>query len=302
MSELRKFEAMSIFHIPIAASIAWCCVSLSALSAEESTQPPAPKSDTAPAEEAEVLEKKSPPPAADSAKPSATDSKKSAPEDVESTDQPQPPPPKKKTNLTEDILEGLGLTGEQAAGNPLDTIVERMRNVQQRLQKTETDQETRQLQTQIVKDLDDLIEKLKNQKPPPPPKSDQNQPPPPPMGNPPPDSAPRGGQPKPQNSQKQRGGADRQPQAQKSKPDQQPAGEKKTSGDKSRDSDQQLNRGRSAEEEAARQRLAKDVWGHLPAAMRQELLNVYSEKFLPKYDDLVRKYYEALAEQNRRNP
>ena len=290
---------MHVFQIQIAAAIASCCLGAMALPAQET--PPVPKPEAsaesaAPAEEPELLEKKEAPPATAPVKPSSADAEKTEP-----AEPPKPAATKKSTNLTEDILEGLGLTGEQAAGNPLDAIVERMRSVQQRLQKTETDQETRQLQTQIVKDLDELIEKLKNQKPPPPPKSDQNQPPPPPMGNPPPDGAPRGGQPKPQNSQKQRGGSDQQ-QQQKPKPEPQSAGEKKPSGDKSRDSDQQANRGRSAEEEAARQRLAKDVWGHLPAAMRQDLLNVYSEKFLPKYDDLVRKYYEALAEQNRRNP
>ena len=48
-----------------------------------------------------------------------------------------------------------------------------------------------------------------------------------------------------------------------------------------------------------KQRLAKDVWGHLPPQLRQELLNVYSEKYLPKYEDMVRRYYEALADESR---
>ena len=55
-----------------------------------------------------------------------------------------------------------------------------------------------------------------------------------------------------------------------------------------------------AAEEALRQKLVKDVWGHLPPSLREQLLNVYSERYLPKYDEMVRKYYEALAEQNSR--
>ena len=46
----------------------------------------------------------------------------------------------------------------------------------------------------------------------------------------------------------------------------------------------------------------KDAWGHLPPAMRQQLLNIYTEKFLPQYENQVRRYYEALAEQKKRSP
>ncbi len=57
--------------------------------------------------------------------------------------------------------------------------------------------------------------------------------------------------------------------------------------------------GRS-EAEAARlrqhRRLVKEVWGHLPPTLRQKMMNAYDEKTLPKYSDLVRRYYEALAE------
>ena len=44
-----------------------------------------------------------------------------------------------------------------------------------------------------------------------------------------------------------------------------------------------------------------DVWGHLPAALRAEM-NAYSnpQPFMPKYDDLIKKYYRTIAEQGRR--
>lgn len=274
------------------------------LRAQEADKPPAAKSEAdakeAPPEEeaVETLEKKpaKPEPAEPAAKPAA--------DKTEVPEKAQPAAAKPKSSVSDQLLEGLGLQGDEAAGNPLDAIVERMRTVQQRLQKTETDQQTRQLQTRIVKDLDDLIEKLKNQKPPPP-SPNQGQPPPSPQSDSQPESQPRGGsQPRPQNSQKQRSGEEsqkRQEQQKQQQKQQEAAAEQQSKG-KSRDSDNQLRQGRSVEEEAARQRMAKDVWGHLPASLRQELLNVYSEKFLPKYDEMVRKYYEALAEQNRNNP
>ena len=49
-------------------------------------------------------------------------------------------------------------------------------------------------------------------------------------------------------------------------------------------------------------RMVRDVWGHLPPALRRELLNVYQDKYLPKYDDLVRRYFESLAEEGRPAP
>jgi len=45
----------------------------------------------------------------------------------------------------------------------------------------------------------------------------------------------------------------------------------------------------------------KDVWGHLPESLRAEM-NAYSNPapFMPKYDDLIKKYYRTIAEQGRR--
>lgn len=46
--------------------------------------------------------------------------------------------------------------------------------------------------------------------------------------------------------------------------------------------------------------LTKDIWGHLPESLRAEM-NAYSnpQPFLPRYDDLIRKYYKAIAEKGR---
>jgi hypothetical protein len=45
----------------------------------------------------------------------------------------------------------------------------------------------------------------------------------------------------------------------------------------------------------------KDVWGHLPESLRAEM-NAYSnpKPFMPRYDDLIQKYYRTIAEQGRK--
>lgn len=47
--------------------------------------------------------------------------------------------------------------------------------------------------------------------------------------------------------------------------------------------------------------LYKDEWGHLPPSLRAQM-DAYSnpQPFLPKYDDLIKRYYRTIAEQGRR--
>lgn len=46
--------------------------------------------------------------------------------------------------------------------------------------------------------------------------------------------------------------------------------------------------------------LFKDVWGHLPAAKRQEMDAYSRERFMPRYEDILREYYRTIAERSRR--
>jgi hypothetical protein len=48
-------------------------------------------------------------------------------------------------------------------------------------------------------------------------------------------------------------------------------------------------------------KMYKDVWGHLPESLRAEM-NAYSNPrpFMPRYDDLIKKYYRTIAEQGRK--
>jgi hypothetical protein len=47
--------------------------------------------------------------------------------------------------------------------------------------------------------------------------------------------------------------------------------------------------------------LYKEVWGHLPESLRAEM-SAYSNPspFLPRYDELIKKYYRSIAEQGRK--
>jgi hypothetical protein len=45
--------------------------------------------------------------------------------------------------------------------------------------------------------------------------------------------------------------------------------------------------------------LYKDVWGHLPDRMRQEMDLYYREQFMPRYSELLKKYYSSIAEQKK---
>ncbi|MCH7989735.1 MAG: hypothetical protein IID46_11395, partial [Planctomycetes bacterium] len=43
-------------------------------------------------------------------------------------------------------------------------------------------------------------------------------------------------------------------------------------------------------------RMLEDVWGHLPPALRERMQNVMNEKYLPKYDEMIRRYFKSLAQ------
>ena len=46
--------------------------------------------------------------------------------------------------------------------------------------------------------------------------------------------------------------------------------------------------------------LFRDVWGHLPEEKRQEMDAYSRERFMPRYDELLRQYYRTLSEQSRK--
>ena len=43
--------------------------------------------------------------------------------------------------------------------------------------------------------------------------------------------------------------------------------------------------------------LAKQLWGHLPQRTREQVLQTFSEDFLPKYEREIEEYYRRLSEE-----
>ncbi|HET6328294.1 MAG TPA: hypothetical protein VFG04_26670 [Planctomycetaceae bacterium] len=171
-----------------------------------------------------------------------------------------------------------------AASNPVEPIVKQMKAAQTRLKEGNTGAETRGIQAQVVRDLDKLIDAASKQSGSPSrgsgksqsggEKSPQNSE----NGSPPPSSGgkqsgadgatAKGGGPAPGKN-----GGRRSPRAIQAKVS--------IPGDRS---------------------LLREVWGHLPPAVREHVRVDFSETVLPAYDELVRRYFEALLEEPSQRP
>ena len=44
----------------------------------------------------------------------------------------------------------------------------------------------------------------------------------------------------------------------------------------------------------------KDIWGHLPETLRAEMDAYGREKFMAKYEELIKRYYDRAARESRR--
>jgi hypothetical protein len=167
----------------------------------------------------------------------------------------------------------------------LERVIEAMRNAQRQISGDDTSSKTQALQREAVQNLQELLKRLERQQ-----RSGQSRP------QKPSDSDSPG--------EKQKLPPDQsEPDNSGSKPDRQEPGRSpgsQRSDGKSRDSEERSDAARkAAAEQARRLELIKDVWGHLPPHLREAMQNSFSEKYLPKYDELVKKYYESLAEKNR---
>jgi hypothetical protein len=138
---------------------------------------------------------------------------------------------------------------------PLGNVIKEMRDVEERLGKPDTGEETRKKQTEIVKNLDDLIERMKNA-------PSQAQ------GLKMIREGKKPGQPQPGQPGNQPGAMANGP------PPTRPTDPKK---------------GQLPTE------LAKSIWGQLPAQFRDEMGNVLNEHPLPTRADLIKLYYLSLG-------
>lgn len=188
------------------------------------------------------------------------------------------PSRKEESKADKKLFEGL--VGESAAKptpgeNPLEEAVKGMRSAEQRLGDGDTGSETREIQEEIVTNIQKLIDLAQNQQSRPPQQPNQDQPPP--------DQRPRNSKdPKSKPEEKQ-------------EPNQ--AQPKKNQLAKESTEEERQAAARAAER-ARRRQMINDVWGHLPPSVRKQLLSMSGDKYLQKYEDLARRYFEALAEQD----
>lgn len=170
------------------------------------------------------------------------------------------------SGLDEKLLDDLGEGEDIELGpevDPLTQIGRRMRQVETLIDRRDTSARTQDMQKQILRELDMLLEQTKKQCQ----GACQN-----------PSSS---SQPKPS------GLANNQP-----KPGEQ--GPPKESTDKLRDPKET----KIGEAETMDQ-LVREAWGHLPDKIRAQMQNVTVEQFLPKYEELIEAYYKRLAEEPR---
>jgi hypothetical protein len=184
--------------------------------------------------------------------------------------------------------------GAESEIERLERAIDGMRQAFGRLEKDDPGAETLDLQRRVVADLEKLLEQLKQRR-----NSASNSPPPDQT------SSEQSQQDQRQKNRSRLTRRELDPQnsgkrAQTAADRQQQQAERKQR-EKSRDAQEQQDPAKAAREsEERRQQMIKDVWGHLPPHLREAIGKTFNEKYLPKYEDLVKRYYEVLAEKNRK--
>jgi hypothetical protein len=182
---------------------------------------------------------------------------------------------------------------EEKAQEILGRVSKNMRAAEDRLDKKDAGNATQQLQRDILKDLDELIAQSGRQQQQQQQQQQQEQ---------------QQQQDRQQAARQQRAGSQRaqgqrQQQAKGSRSQQntamarQPTPTTRTTQPQAGDPRNARSRPEGMNKIAD---LYKDVWGHLPETLRQEMDQYAREQFMPKYQDLLKQYYATVAEKGRR--
>lgn len=204
----------------------------------------------------------------DADRPAAASLKKSKLERGEAGEDERTPMSKQpqKRGLDEELLDGLegedvSLSENPANENPLIRLNQRMKEVERRIADAHSDQKTQRLQQEISDDLSKLIAEMERQ---------CNQ------------------------SKKTSSQSSRRQQTSQTKPSQSPG--QQATDKPSRDSSARMKEKQTAKVDAARmQEMLKDVWGHLPPHLRQQMEQSANEEFLPKYELEIAEYFRSLV-------
>ena len=155
--------------------------------------------------------------------------------------------------------------------SPLQHIEQGMRTAQKMLSTKSQPQQTVRVQQQVIDDLDKLIDQLAQQQ-------CQNC-----------QQSPSASQSQSQQQAKQSGQQQQESQTSQQATSSQTAAE---------DSSARLEEGTGAADQLESvPAIYKELWGHLPETVRQQLLQAPSDQFLPKYEKLLQKYFRRLAEE-----
>jgi hypothetical protein len=156
-------------------------------------------------------------------------------------------------------------------------LAKNMSQSEQRLHKNDPGEATQQTQRDIVRDLDELIAQTMRQQ------QQQQQ------------SSSSSSSSNSQRQQARSGGRRRnQTSERRPAPNQSAQAVNPTDGSNARG-------GKPGQEEMSKiADLYKDVWGHLPETLRQEMDQYSREQFMAKYGDLLKQYYATIAEKGRR--
>jgi hypothetical protein len=178
-----------------------------------------------------------------------------------------------------------------------EQIAKDMQSAEQKLKAYDPGSETQSLQDRVIKNLDKLLELARN-----PPPSDQQQQQQQSKGQ---TGKQKSGQKQGQMSRRQERMQRRSQQlARNQQRGQMPQGQQDQD---QQNQDQQANRanprfggGINSGKADRMSDIVKDIWGHLPETLRQEVDHYYRDQFMPRYRDLLQQYYSRLAEQERR--
>lgn len=193
-------------------------------------------------------------------------------------DTPQDKPEGKKPlddldrQLIEDLGRGAGEdVGTRSDTDPLTQIGERMTEVTRLINQADVGEPTRELQDEIVSDIEALIREARRR---------------------------QGGSPSSNNDQQQQT-AERskvkQPQQQQQQAKGSGSGE--PNNKPAQDSTDRVEDGTVREVDMQNMNeLMRQVWGHLPQREREQMLQSTVDVFLPKYSTMIEEYFRRLAE------
>lgn len=159
------------------------------------------------------------------------------------------------------------------ASNPLSPIIDKMKSTGDRLEQGFLNDKTTEAQQQIVADLEKLLRQSRQKNPSPqPPQSNSSSKP---------DQNPSGSQ--SDSPESEGGGAS--------------GGQRRQDQKEAAESTERTQGGVPTDVDRKNQRrvLTDAVWGHLPPRVREQLNRSISDRYLPEYEALVKRYYEALA-------